>query len=227
MKAKLKGVAALILVMALLLNLPALADALTTGNVNLRSEQGSDCGGARWISSADAGLNESPAYPVGRLKQSITDIIEKYIGKYIGQPGEAGAGANSSGELSSYYRADLIDAAQALGLTNYEQRSDLELNNYYSSGALTIAGNDRVDYLEVLEAGHSVFGAEVGMDVDTASQALEDAGMLKLDSSGDSIIFEHPSDENSLVDVGGVDSCISLEHLDGVVTRISWSSYTG
>ena len=130
-------------------------------------------------------------------------------------------------ELSNYYLADLKETAKALGLDGYTEDNISELKNLYFNDALLAAGNDVAEHFRLTGEGYSIFGATVGMKVEDARAALTAAGLTPYDTPMD-IYFEHPAGEGSPVDADGFDSGISVVgNADGIVTEISWSTYTG
>ena len=65
------------------------------------------------------------------------------------------------------------------------------------------------------------------MPMEEAKEKLTEAGLILYSEEYDRLVFEHPSNELSRVDVNGVDSCIEVYCPDGVAVSVSWSSYTG
>ena len=128
-------------------------------------------------------------------------------------------------ELSTYYRDNLVDAANAIGLISYRQVESEAPYQYYDD-ALILAGNQNVENIVVYGEGYEVYGVHVGMSVNAAMACLNAAG---LDYAGNNT-FEHraAADSGFFADENGHDSCINLWVNDeDIVTEIDWSTYTG
>lgn len=129
-------------------------------------------------------------------------------------------------EISDYFMHDLEESAQALGLTNYEEVVS-EAPNQYSNDVLKFAGYASVEYIGLAGAGYKVFGVTCGMPIEEAKEKLTEAGLRFSREVRNTLVFEHPSNELSWVDVDGFDSCINVEYSNDVVVSMDWSAYTG
>ena len=232
-----KAMLAMTVVLALIAG-AAMAEVRTTGNVNLRTGPGLDYeivgsvapdvqleylgekstdergvdwylvdyrGGESWISSR------------------YCELIDEESATLIAYDPEAAA---DWVEVSGYYLCDLVESAEELVLTHYEEvRSEAPYQ--YSNASLTMAGYGQVEYMELEGAGYTLFGAACGMPVEEAKARMTKAGLALYMDCADVVVFQHPSDEKSLFDGEGFDSCINIHYADGVVARIDWSSYTG
>ena len=128
-------------------------------------------------------------------------------------------------EVSGWYLSDLADVAEALGASNYAEVAESEVPNQYSNDALTVSGGEIAESFNLRGAGYSLFGVVVGMDVEAAKQLLTDAGLVQYN---DTLSFQHPADEHSMVNVDGFDSCVNLvADADGRVAEVDWSTYSG
>lgn len=130
-------------------------------------------------------------------------------------------------ELSTWYLANLEEAATALRLGLYQHDESGDFVNTYSNEVLLIGGDTTVEHFHILGEGYSVYGASVGMDMDAAIQTLTDAGLARTDNIlGAS--FQHYAEANAPVNINGFDSFINLiADASGKVSEISWSVYTG
>lgn len=192
------------------------------------------------LSFASIAEADGPATNSGDLP-SFADFAEQYMNELMNNgtvysygrdgapseiPGYDAEAAGSYIDASRYYLVNLAEAAKALSLPNYEEVVS-EAPYQYSNGALTIGGTSRAEYFSLSGAGYTLFGAAPGMDIESAKAALSDAGLVLLDDSDGIATFEHPSDERSIIDIEGFDSCINVWYQDGIVTLLDWSTYTG
>ena len=130
-------------------------------------------------------------------------------------------------ELSTYYRADLVTAANELGLISYRE-VDSEAPYQYYNDSLILAGNQNVENIVVYGGGYEVYGVYVGMNANTAMAWLNAAGLDYVDSVN-GLTYEHKAAPDApFADEHGHDSCINLWIDDSnIVTEIDWSTYTG
>lgn len=130
-------------------------------------------------------------------------------------------------ELSNFYRADLVTAANDIGLISYRQVESEAPYQYYND-ALILAGNQNVENIVVYGAGYEVYGVYVGMSANVAMACLNAAG-LDYVQSANGISYEHKAANDAVfADVDGHDSIINLWVNDeDVITEIDWSTYTG
>lgn len=189
-------------------------------------------GRACWISSRYSVLTEQPVQKPTPTPQPKLQLQPQ------SSPTPAGGGSlnwNNSGagtqsraamDVSVYYLQGLSETAQALGLSNYMEVMSEAPHQYYNE-ALTIGGENRVEYLEIHGSGYSFFGAEIGMRIEDAKRALETAGLRCISDDADMCAYEHPSSTASTYDSNGYDSNILLDVRYGTVIEMSWSSYTG
>ena len=129
-------------------------------------------------------------------------------------------------EVSQYYLTELSSAADKLGLNTFYVTHS-EAPNTYTDGKLTIGGNDIVEYFGLDGTGYKVFGVYIGMKKQKAKDLMLSAGMKFYDDRNQELSFEHPSSNRSIYDSEGYDSIIYVEIEGGIVSGISWSSYTG
>ena len=237
MKTKLNVFLALVMVIALVAG-GALAEVRTTGNVNLRTGPGLDYEIVGSVAQ-DATLEyrgEISTYARGvdwylvEYKNGESWISSRYselIGEetvpVINYDPEVAA---DWVEVSDYYLCDLDESAAQLGLTDYEEVNS-EVPYQYSNDALTIASDQLIEYISLHGEGFKLFGAACGMPIAEAKDCLAEAGLVFYGEHNNTAVFEHPTDERSVIDSEGFDSCINLEYCDGVVVRIDWSTYTG
>lgn len=128
-------------------------------------------------------------------------------------------------DAAPYYLSDLEMAADALRLENYREVSSEAPYQYYCD-TLTIGAYQVVEFMSIYGPGYTFYGAAVGMDKETVKEMLTEAGLVLFRDDW-CMVFEHPSDENSLIDCNGFDSCINVYYEDGIVTGMDWSTYTG
>lgn len=128
-------------------------------------------------------------------------------------------------DAAPYYLAELEAAATELNLPNYQEVVS-EAPYQYHNDSLLIGGFTVAELLEIYGPGYTFYGAAVGMDKEEAKKLFLEAG-LSLLSDDWCMVFEHPSDENSLIDCDGFDSCINVYYSNGIVTGMDWSAYTG
>ena len=130
-------------------------------------------------------------------------------------------------ELSTFYRADLVSAANDIGLISYRQVQSEAPFQYYDD-ALILAGNQNVENIVVYGPGYEVYGVYVGMTANAAMACLNAAGLDYVDFAG-GLAYEHRAQDNVFFsDANGHDSIINVWVNDaGVVTEIDWSTYTG
>lgn len=130
-------------------------------------------------------------------------------------------------ELSAYYRADLVTAANDIGLISYRQ-VESEVPYQYYDDALILAGNQNVENIVVYGPGYEVYGVHVGMNANAAMACLNAAGLDYLEFAN-GLAYEHKAADNVYFsDANGHDSVINVWVNDeNVVTEIDWSTYTG
>lgn len=235
---KLRFVAAALIV-ALLMGACALADVLTTGNVNLRTGPGL---AYDTVTSVSAGeyldyLGESSVDERG-----IAWYLVDYNGtncwissKFAELQGENTAPRalpdlsriDGYMEVSGYFGKDLVKSAAEVGLGNYAEVT-CEAPYQYSDGYLTFgAAYSDIEFMELKGGEYSVYGVSIGMSAEEAIAIMQQNG-LKLDLNGsDFIVFEHPASADSYINIDGYDSCINLWLRNGVIVSLDWSSYTG
>lgn len=242
----LRGIA---LAMALLLaGALAMAEVRTTANVWLRAEpnrEGEQITSFPEDTSLDyLGETRYDERPVAWYKVKKGEYTGWVSSKYAELIGEESIVAGSdewflsggmtvenedgSIEVCNYYRADLLAAATALALPDFRREDNSEVPFQYYDAALTLAGNQSVEYIGIAGAGYTVFGVGVGMAAQEASDKLMAAGLDFTGNGQDTLVFEHRGQENSLyVNEEGHDSCVNLYLENGLVKEIDWSSYTG
>ena len=131
-------------------------------------------------------------------------------------------------EVADYYLMSLNVAAAELGLSNYRYVETSEVPRQFSDGALTIMGYNVVEAFALTGPGYTVFGAAVGMDVETAREKLTAAGLVEYGGfSWGTLVFEHPAEAGGFSDEKIFDGCVNLEISNGAVQSIDWSYYTG
>lgn len=143
-------------------------------------------------------------------------------------PTEAPApGDGTAMELSTFYRADLVTAANDIGLISYRQVESEAPYQYYDD-ALILAGNQNVENIVVYGPGYEVYGVRVGMNANAAMACLNAAGLDYLDFAN-GIAYEHRAKDGVYFsDADGHDSVINVwVNEENVVTEIDWSTYTG
>lgn len=216
----------------------AMAEVRTTGNVNLRTGPGLDY---EIVGSVEPDTELEYLDRVSTDERGVDWYLVEYkkgeswiSSRYSELIGEIAAPAVDYDpvaaadwvEVSEYYLCDLEESAEQLGLTNYEEVSS-EVPYQYSDDALTIASYQVIEYIGLHGAGYKLFGAACGMPVEEAMDCLTEAGLIFYCDNNDVVVFEHPTNERSVIDCEGFDSCINLEYRDGVVVSIDWSTYTG
>lgn len=232
--------AMMLLVLAMVCSI-AMAEVTTTGNVNLRVGPGLDYelagdisegktmeyldetsvdergvawylvdfkGNACWVSSKYTELNNTEPEKAKQAWVLDVDKQENYM------------------EISGWYLQNLATAAAEIGLENYTEVPS-EAPNQYSNEWLTIGGYEDVEYMALTGGEYLLYGVAIGMECEAAAGVLQAAGLDLNYAHEDCWVFEHPSGENSFVDVDGYDSCINMYIADGAVTEMDWSTYTG
>lgn len=192
--------------------------------------------GACWVSSRYSTLRNEPAAPSTNSQPAApsptsvpagNSFSNELVWGVVEHPLPGTGAAQDCIEISPYYLNELTEAAAKLSLTNNRQVTSEAPNQYYNA-SLTIGGYSHLTYCELTGSGYSLFGAKVGMNAADAKATLQSAGLTLYSDQGNTSVFEHRGDGKSFfVDDRGFDSCINLECANGVVTRISWSSYTG
>ena len=170
-------------------------------------------GDALWVSSKYAWLEYEPGEPDGDAPTDI-EFDPAEVPNYT--------------EVIPWYGHPLEDAAQALDAGEYVYNEYSEIPNQYRNSALRIGGWEIVEFIELTGQGYTLYGAHPGMDVETAKQKLDDAG-LRFFSEDWCVCYEHLMDETSFVDFeGDADyNVLLMTNDDGIVTEISLSTYTG
>lgn len=235
----------LLLVLGLLMH-AAVAEVLTTGDVNLRTGPGlgyeavgsvksgtemeyleeifTDERGVDWYKVAFKGAEVWVSSKYSELTAEDADST------LAGSPDRVPAIYDPNAErveIAAYYMAPLEEAAKELGLVDYREVSSEVPHQYFNDG-LVLAGGGSVEHIGLTGAGYSVYGVAPGMDVETAKALLTEAGLDFYRDYGDTIVFEHRSEGNSrFVNEEGHDSCINLEYRNGMIVQLDWSSYTG
>lgn len=135
-------------------------------------------------------------------------------------------GDSEETELSLFYLENLKNVALALDLNDYRKDTHSEIRNFYSNDSVTVGGNDVAEHFTLSGPGYTLFGVSVGMELEDARKAFTQAGLVAM--KGATNYFQHPADENSMVNSDGFDSGISIvADSQGRVSEISWDSYTG
>ena len=170
---------------------------------------------------AESIVNENPA-PAEEPAQAPVEVpAEAPVEEpQLPQPGQ-------TVELSTYYRSDLVTAANEIGMISYRQVESEAPYQYYDA-ALILAGNQNVENIVVYGGGYEVYGVHVGMNVNEAMAFLNAAGLDYM-ASPNGVSYEHRAAADApFADENGHDSCINLwVDADDVVTEIDWSTYTG
>ena len=130
-------------------------------------------------------------------------------------------------EMSTYYRMDLVTAANEIGLISYREVQSEAPYQYYND-ALILAGNQNVENIVIYGAGYEVYGVRVGMNANTAMAWMNAAG-LDYVNSVNGLTYEHKAAADApFADQNGHDSCINLwVDENNIITEIDWSTYTG
>lgn len=227
------------LIVALLMGACALADVLTTGNVNLRTGPGL---AYDTVTSVSSGKHLDFLGESSVDERGVTWYLVDYKGancwissKYSELQGESIAPRALADlsridgymEVSGYFGKDLAESAAEVGLGNYAEVTS-EAPYQYSDGYLTFgAAYSDIEYMELKGGEYSVYGVSIGMSAEEAIAIMQQNG-LKLDLNGsDFIVFEHPASADSYINIDGCDSCINLRLEDGVIVDLDWNSYTG
>ncbi len=130
-------------------------------------------------------------------------------------------------ELSPYYRSDLQQSAQALGLSHY-RKVQSEVPNQYFNESLYIGGRDLANCIVLEGGGYKIYGAACGMSLEEAVNAMTANGLELMEgNNANYAALEHPSSEKSLVDVNGHDGILYINAVDDIVVSIEWYTYTG
>lgn len=216
----------------MLLCVPALAEVWATGDVNLRTGPGLDYGTAGSVPSgvsmeylgetvADARGVEWYKVRVDGFEVWVSSKYTEVVEEIVAYDPDA-----ECVELSDYYSAPLVESAAEARLKNYRELPSEAPKQYYNEGAV-LAGWDFVEHIEVNGPGYALFGVATGMSAEEARARMLETLLDLWRDDALCIVFEHRSDENSLVDVDGHDSCINIWLQDGIVTQVDWSTYTG
>ncbi len=204
----------------------ALAEVVTTASVNLRDDA-SLSGNILYSVGPDTHLefmgnmlmDERPVlwYQV-KYKGTVCWVSSAYS-ELVGQIG-------NGVELSSYYHANLFDAAKELQLPDYIENEYSELPYEYANPAVSLFGCDTVEGINLHDSGYTLFNAYVDMDIYTVATMYMYRGLDLNYTYENCYIFEHkgtpPGGE------GEYDSCIIVSFDgEGKVYDFEWSTYTG
>lgn len=235
---KLRFVAAALIV-ALLMGACALADVVTTGNVNLRTGPGL---AYDTITSVSSGKHLDFLGESSVDERGVAWYLVDYKGtncwissKYSELQGESIvpralpdlSRIDGYMEISGYFGKDLAESAAEVGLPNYAEVNS-EVPYQYSNEYLTFAAAYRdIEFMMLNGGEYTVFGVAIGMNAEDAIAKMEENGLKLYRNDSEIIVFEHPASSDSYINIDGYDSCINLRLEDGVIVDLDWSSYTG
>ena len=130
-------------------------------------------------------------------------------------------------EVIGWYGKPMREAAEALGLTE-RLYAPSEVPLRYRNDAMEIAGMTITNCFLLAGQGYTLYGVHPGMDVETAKQKLDAAGLVFY-SEDWCVCYEHLVDETSIIDFDlPTDYNVLLEYNDdNIVTTITLSTYTG
>lgn len=235
---KLRFIAAA-LVVVLLLGACALADVVTTGNVNLRTGPGLSYDVVTSVTSGQHldFLGESSVddrgvawYLVDHKGKScwISSVYSKLEGETIAARQFPDlTRIDEFTEISTYFNQDLKTSAAAVGLENYAEVTS-ESPYQYSNEYLTFgAAYSNIEFMELKGGEYTIYGVALGMTAEEAIANMSQNGLSLYENRSDVIVFEHPATAESSINMEGFDSCINLWLENGVVVEMDWSSYTG
>lgn len=228
---KLIRIIAAALIAVMLTGACALADVVTTGNVNLRSGPGvsysiittipkdtrltylgEECGGdgiADWYHVDYTGLQGwvSAKYAVYEPESEPIVII----------PGASEVPTEMKAmEVAPFWGQGLAASAQYIGLNGYQETLGRVPKKYFDA-YLTVAGNDKVELIALHGGAYTVFGVSIGMDISRAAVALDSAGMDYVTVENGNIVFAHTGAN------GEYDSEMILKVVNNSVISIEWA----
>lgn len=227
------------LIVVLLLSACALADVVTTGNVNLRSGPGLKYDVVTSVSSGkhldylgDSSVDDRGIvwYLVEHNGMScwISSVYSELVGESI-RPREMPdlSRIDEFAEVGGYFWKNLQASAAEVGLDQYAEVAS-EATYQFRDEYLTFgAAYSAVEFMELKGGEYTIFGVAIGMTAEQAIEHMEENG-LSLDSNDSNVIvFEHPVNADSAINCDGFDSCINIWLQDGVVVAMDWSAYTG
>ena len=232
---KLMRLISAVLVVVMLTCACALADVVTTGNVNMRSGPGTNYSvlatipeGEQLVCLGDnSNGNGNPTwYNVryndmdGWISAKYAEIIEGRNPSILIPDVEPEAPAAAAiREVSLFWKQDLKTAAENIGLTGYQESLSKTPKKYFDSD-LMIAGNDKVELMVLFGGKYSIFGASVGMNSSFAATAIMQRGMLFAGSAEGSILFCSKGTDAE----GNPSSTLELQTAEGIVTGIEWKA---
>ena len=111
-------------------------------------------------------------------------------------------------EMTSFCKTSLKGSAVSLGLEGF--MPDARRNMYYND-ILLIAGKESTDHILVTGTGYTIYGVNVGMDINSARAVLSSAGLVE-SSGGMGLYFQHPVSAISKYGNDTFDSSISTRH---------------
>lgn len=123
-------------------------------------------------------------------------------------------------EISGYYREDLKQSAEALGLSNFMEIGS-EIPFQYYDDTVLLGGYMNVVFIMLCDEGYTLCGGAVGMDIETASQRMMEKGLEFAKDTGDAMRLYYPAKDPSH-SFNGYDAEVWLSYRDGIVYRIKW-----
>lgn len=235
---KLRFIAAALTV-ALLLVPCALAEVVTTGNVNLRTGPGLSYDVVTSVTSGQHldFLGESSVDDRGIAwylvdHNGVNCWISSVYSELEGENLPARelpdlSEINAFTEISFYFGHDLQESAGAVGLANYAEVTSEAPYRYFNEYLTFGAAYSDIEFMELTGGEYTLYGAAIGMTAEEAIANMSKNGLSLYENRSDVIVFEHPADADSYINIDGFDSCINLWLENGIVVEMGWSSYTG
>ena len=227
-----KKILAACLALLLLYAGAAMAEVVTTGNVNLREGPGLEYdtlitvpSGTELFFCDDIRTDDRGVDWYSVDYKDYSGWVSSKYAELVNEPQPVAfdlTDLDSFVEVSGYYLANLDDAAEALGLEDYREVNS-EAPRRFSNDALTLGGDFDAEFFDLTGGGYTLFGAAPGMTLEEVRQKLEAAGLERFSDA----CYQHPAGPNSHANVDGMDSCINLWTRGDIVIELDWSTYTG
>ena len=226
----LKRLISAVLVAVMLICAYALADVVTTGDVNLRSGPGTNYSIIATISEGERlaylGDNGSGSwYNVeyegmeGWISAKYADIVDDLLPVAPQPEEEPEQPAAVVREVSVFWNQDLDTAAQMIGLNGY-QESLMKPSKKYFDDNLTIAGDEKVELMVLLGSKYTILGASVGQHVSSAAESIVKRGMVFAGSEPGSVTFNFARNNVE----GYTGSTLTLYATENIITSIEWTA---
>jgi len=228
---KLMRLISAILVVVMLTCACALADVVTTGNVNLRSGPGTNYSILATIPNGERlaylGDNGSGTwYNVryndmdGWISAKYADVVENLLpGVIIPDEVPDEPEVTVYREVSVFWKQNLQSSAESIGLNGYQESLGNPPKKYFDSD-LMIGGNENVEMMVLYGDNYYIFGVNVGTSVSAAAANLVKRGMFFSRNGEGSVFFTSRGYDPETAS----GSILELKIADGAVTGIEWKA---